>query len=115
MAIGAHVIPVLIDARPVPGVPRRDLLSGIQKEPPLAAARAWPRVPGDPQRLQASARHRDEILLQRINAERVPDFVLMKRAVRAVGTHHELGATTVEARRDAVVIEARMIEVAQDR
>src|SRR5208337_3464652 len=37
MAIGAHVVPVLIDAGPVASIMRRDLFPGIQKEPPLAA------------------------------------------------------------------------------
>ena len=115
MAIGAHVVPVLIDTGPVASVTRRDLLTGIQKEPPLAAALARARVPGDSQRLQTSAGHRDEILLQRIYAERKFDFVVMQRAVRSVGAYHEARSISKEARRDAVVIEAGAIEVAQHR
>ena len=115
MAIGAHVVPILIDAGPVASVTRRDLLAGIQKEPPLAATLARPRIPGDSQRLQTSAGHRDQILLQRIYAERKFDFVIMQRAVGAVGAYHEARSISIEARCDAVVIEAGAIEVAQHR
>src|SRR5208283_716541 len=45
MAVGAHVIPVLIDAGPMPRISKGDLLTGIEKEPSLAAALARAAVP----------------------------------------------------------------------
>src|ERR1700733_13549368 len=113
MTIGAHVVPVLIEAGPMPGIVRRDLLTRIQKEPPLTAPVARAAVPRYPQRLQTAARHRDEILLQRVDAERVADFVVMQRAVGTVGTHHELRSRAIEVRGDAAVVETRVIEVAE--
>ncbi len=45
MAVGALVVPVLVDRRPVQAVARPDLLAGIEVEPALAAGRARPRIP----------------------------------------------------------------------
>ncbi|HVA76322.1 MAG TPA: hypothetical protein VNF27_00425 [Candidatus Binataceae bacterium] len=115
MTIRTHVVPVLIDSSPMPRVPIGDRFTGIKCEPSLTAARARAAIPGDAECLQSSAGHRDEILLQRIDTERVLDFVIMKRPIGTIGAHHELRATTKESRGDPVVAEARLREVAHDR
>ena len=55
----------------------------------LSAALPQATVPCDPERLQASARHGDQILLQWRDAKRVLYFVIMKSAVGTVSTDHE--------------------------
>ena len=78
VAVGAHPVPVLIDPGPVQLVVVRDLLVGIEVEPALAALLLRPRVPGEAQRLEAPAREGDQILLQRVDAERVVDLVVVQ-------------------------------------
>ena len=79
----------------------------------------WPplllraRVPGDGQALVAAAGKRHQVLLQRHEAERVGDLVVVKLAVRAVGPHEELAVPLRERRRDARVRERGAVEVAQ--
>src|SRR5271168_1991598 len=114
VAIRAHEIPGLIDAGPVPGIAKGKFLARIKTEPALTSERRRTTVPRNPERLEAAAAHLDEVLLQRINAKRVFDFVVMKNAVRAVGAHHELRGALKEGRVDPVVAETRVVEVTQN-
>ena len=53
---------------------RRDCAFGIERKPALAARIFRPRVPSNAQRLQASFRQLDEILLERGYSECVADL-----------------------------------------
>src|SRR5262245_45384313 len=115
MALGAHEVPVLVQPGPMQDVVVLDLFIRVQVEPALAALVLRPAVPGDRQRLQAAIGKLDEILLQRIDAERVFDLEGGKLAVGAVGLHEEFPVLAEEARTDAVIVEARIVEVAEHR
>src|SRR5258708_27436534 len=96
MAVCTHIIPGLIDTGPMQWTRKRDLLAWIKKEPALSAALPPATVPCDSERLQASARHGDQILLQWRDTKRVLDFVIPKSAVRTVGADHELQVPSIE-------------------
>jgi hypothetical protein len=90
MAIGALVVPVLVDAGPVLRVARLQLAIGIEMEPALTACFLRPRVPRDTQRLQPPAGKLDQVLLQRMDTERVLDLEVGELPVRAVGVDKNL-------------------------
>ena len=115
MAVGAHVVPGLVAPGPVQPIAGRQPLVRIEVEPALAALLLRAAVPGDAERLIAAAGQGDQILLQRIDAERVGDRVVVQRPVGAVGAHHEPVAGAEERRGDAEVLELRVGEVAQHR
>ena len=62
MAIGALVVPDLVDAGPVQRLAGFQLAVGVEGEPALAALRGGPAVPGDAQGLQAAAGKADQVL-----------------------------------------------------
>ena len=92
-----------------------DLLVRIEVEPALAALVLRPAVPGERQRLQAAVGELDQILLQRIDPERVFDFERGELAVGAVGLDQEFSVLAEEAGMHAVIIEARIVEIAEHR
>src|SRR5690606_4406074 len=71
MTARAARVPVLEGAGPVQRVCVIDLLVGVEAIPALAAFGGGPAVPGDAERLQPSVRKFDEVLLERIDTERV--------------------------------------------
>ena len=83
-------------------------------EPALTAGLARACVPRDAERLQSAPGHRDEVLLERIDPEGEPDFVVMHRALGPVRPHHELVLPSRERRGDATVREFRIVEIAKD-
>ena len=109
----ALIVPGLVAAGPMQRAARGQRLVRIKMHPALAALILRPAVPRDPERLIAPARKGDQILLQRIDAEGIGDLVIMQRPVRPFGARHEGIAIAAECRRDAVMIEARAIEVAE--
>ncbi len=84
-------------------------------EPALAALLLRPAVPGDRQRLQAAVGELDQILLQRVDAEGVLHLERGELAVRPVGLDQELAVLAEEARPHAVMLEARVGEIAEHR
>ena len=84
-------------------------------EPALASLFARPAVPGDAERLVAPAGEGNQVLLQRIDAERVRDLVVVKRAVGAVGAYDVLALAPREGRDDTGVLEGGSVEVAEHR
>lgn len=62
----------------------------VQVEPALPPRGLGARVPADVQRLKASVRKTDEVLLRRIDAEGLGDFVVVKLSFGAVGSGEEL-------------------------
>src|SRR5262249_57043208 len=98
---------------PVQHVVVLDLLVRIEMEPALAALLLRPTVPGDRQRLQAAVGKLDQVLLKRVEAERVLDLEGGELAVRPVGLDEKFAVLAEEARAHAVMLEARVVEVAE--
>ena len=90
-----------------------DLLVGVEMKPALAALLLRAAVPGDRQRLQPAVGKLDQILLQRIEAEGVFDLERGELAVGPVGLDQELAVLAKEARVHAVIVEARIVEIAK--
>src|SRR5690349_18297035 len=82
-------------------------------KPMLAALRPWTRVPGDRQRLDASVRQLDEILLQWVDAKGVADRERGELSVAAVGAHVVFAVAREKIGLNARVVERRVCEVAQ--
>ena len=80
MTFRAHGVPVLAALRPVQLVVVGDLFIGIEMKPALAALLFRARVPGQAERLHATIGHFDQVLLQRVDAERVFDCVFFQLA-----------------------------------
>ncbi len=115
VASRAHEIPVLIQPGPVQHVVVLDLLVRIEVKPALAALVLRPAVPGDRQRLQAAIGKLDQILLQRINAEGVFDLERGELPVGPVGLNEKPAVLAEEAGSHAVIIKARIAEIAEHR
>ena len=112
VTVRAHEVPVLRTPGPVQFVAEIDLLVRVLPEPALAARFLGPRIPGQRERLQASARQLDQVLLQRLDAEGVLDFEVGELAVGAVGADEEPAVAREEVRCNALVGELRVAEVA---
>ena len=67
-----------------------DLLIGIEMEPASTTLILGPGVPSQDEALRTAARKRNQVLLQRIDAERVSNLEIPERAVRPVGANDEL-------------------------
>ena len=106
MAFRAARVPVLRRARPVLDVAGGKRRVRVQVEPSLAARGRRARVPRDAQCLIASARQRKQVLLQRLDAERVGDVEIPQRPIGAVGADDEAVAVAGERGGDAVLREA---------
>ena len=115
VALGAHEVPGLVDAGPMQRIAGLELAVGVEMEPALPALVLGPRIPGDAERLDPAVREGDQVLLQRIDAERVADLEVAELAVRPVGGDEELAVALEEARGHAAVGEAGVIEVAEHR
>src|SRR5262245_24756807 len=115
VALRAHEVPVLVQLGPMQDVIVLDLLVRIEMEPALSALLLRAGVPGDRERLQPSVREFDEILLQRIDPKGVFHLERGELAVSPVGLDEELPIATEEAGMYAVIIKARVGEIAQHR
>jgi hypothetical protein len=62
--IGAHVVPVLIDSRPMKRIFTGYFLSRIEKEPLAATVIARTAIPRDAESLESVARHLNQVLLR---------------------------------------------------
>src|SRR5262245_56572282 len=113
VTLRTHEIPVLVQPGPVQDVVVLDLLVGIEVEPALAALVLRTAVPGERQRLQPAVGKLDEILLQRIDAEGVLHLEGGELAVRPVGLDQEFSVPAEEAGMHAVMVEARVVEIAE--
>ena len=92
-----------------------DLLVRVEMKPVLAALLLRSTVPCDRQCLDASIGEFDQILLQRIDAERVLHLEDSKFAVRPVGFDEEFAVLAEEARFQTVIVEGCTGEIAQYR
>ena len=110
MALGAHVVPVLVPAGPVQDVVGRDPLVRVEMEPALSSLLGGPTVPAGAQGLIPASGKRDEILLQRKGAEGVRDLVVGRLAVRSFGPHEELAVALEERGSDPEVRQLLSIE-----
>src|SRR5690554_2346783 len=73
MAIGALVVPVLVNAGPVHGITGPVLPRFIQPEPALTAVGLAAGIPGNVESLKAAIANINQVLLQRVNPEGVAD------------------------------------------
>jgi hypothetical protein len=92
-----------------------DLLVRIEMEPALAALLLGAVIPGDRQGLQPAVRKFDEILLQRLDAEGVFHLERGELAVGVVGLDEEFPGLAEEAGVHAVMVKARVAEIAEHR
>jgi len=92
-----------------------DLLVRVEMKPALTTLVLWAAVPGDRQRLQPAVGKLNQILLQRIEPERVLDLERGKLAVGPIGLDQELPVPAEEAGAYAVVVEARVGKIAKNR
>ena len=82
MAIRAHAIPVLTHLRPVQHVSVIDGFIPINMKPALPTLLHRAAVPGNTERLDSAVGQFDQVLLQRVSAERVADRKLLQGSVR---------------------------------
>ncbi len=108
VTLGAHAVPALVASGPVQGIVRGDALVGIEVEPALSLG-----VPREGQALDAAAGELDQVLLERLDAERVPHLEVAHGAVRRLGVDEELPVLPEEARHDWKAGEARIVEIAE--
>jgi len=82
-------------------------------EPVLAAMILRPAVPRDRKRLYAAIGELDQILLQRIDAERVFHLEGRKLAIGAIRFDEEFAFLPEKAGMDAVMVETCIVEIAE--
>ena len=90
-------------------------MTGIEVEPALPALLFRAAVPGDPERLQAPAGKRDQVLLQRINAESVGDLVIVQPAIGTLSTHHKFVTLAEEGGRNPEMLDLGASKIAEHR
>src|SRR4051794_3302177 len=114
VTLGAHVVPVLVPAGPVLRAAGRRRVGRVEVEPVLPALLLRPRVPRDPERLQAAVGEADQVLLQRVDAERVADLEVGRLPGRPIGVDPVTAVAAEEGGGDASLGEAGAAEVAED-
>ncbi len=96
MALGTHVVPVLLAPGPEQGVPREDPLLLVEVEPPPPSLLLGPRVPAEGESLDATARECHQVLLEGSHPEDEGDLEFLLLAVGSLGADHELAVTAEE-------------------
>src|SRR5450759_2683866 len=96
MAIRALVVPSLVAASPMQQRPRLEFLVRVKVKPTLATLGFRSRIPGKPKHLVAAVGKSNQILLQRIDAERVGNLVIMQFSLGTVGAHNKFVTNTRE-------------------
>ncbi len=114
VAVGAHIVPGLVRAGPVQWIAGRNRLIRVQMEPALPAGRFRTAIPGQAERLDAAAREGDQILLQRIDAERVGNLIVLQFTVRTIGSDEVLAVLARECGGHAEMRDAPIVEIAED-
>jgi len=115
VAFGALVVPRLLAPRPVEGIRRTERHVRVEMEPPLASLGARARVPREAQRLDPTVGEGHQILLERVDAERVGNLELTGLPVGALGADEVLPVAAEEGRRDTPVRDAGLVEAPEDR
>src|SRR5262245_34066217 len=110
VAVRAHEVPVLLTPGPVQLVAVPDVFARVEMEPALPARALRPGVPGNRERLDAPSWQLNQILLQRIDTERVLDLEVGQLAVRSVGAHPVAAVPLKKSRDHVVVPELRIVE-----
>ena len=91
VALGTHVIPVLISPGPMQRIVRVDALLRIQVKPTFVVD-----IPGDRQCLDSTAVQFDEVLLQRVHAKHIANAVVLQLALLTIGLYPEFVRGTVK-------------------
>jgi len=113
VALGALGVPRLRGPGPVERARRAGIDVGIQVEPALTTLLRGPRVPGQGQHLVPTAGEADDVLLQRLHAQRVHDLEVGEGPVAALRPDEETVTVPSEGRCHAAVRERRVPEVSQ--
>src|SRR5271157_4601373 len=111
VAIGAHVVPRQVSARPVKRVGTGYFLAGIEVEPALADVVLGSRIPSHNVSLHSTVRKWDQILLQRRDTEGIRKLVILQLAVGAVGANVKLAVFLEEAGSFALVGKVCVVEI----
>ena len=114
MTFRTHEVPVVVGRRPVQRVARRDPLVRLQMKPALPSVLCGTRVPRHGERLIPAAGERNEVLLQRMGAERVGDFVIVKIPIGTFRADEILFVLLEKSRRHSEVSKGCVVEVAED-
>lgn len=115
MALGAHVVPVLVGAGPVQAVAGGRDRVGIQVEPALPASLCGAGVPRNVEGLQSPPIQRQQVLLQRIHAERVAHGEFAAHAIFPLGFDKEFTVAFEEAGAHPPEGDLGVLEIAEDR
>ena len=83
-------------------------------EPALPAGRFGTAIPGQAERLKTAVREGDQILLQRIDAERVGNLIVLQFTVGAIGSDEVLAVFSRECGGHAEMRDAPIVEIAED-
>jgi len=102
-------VPGLVDPGPMQRITSLRRLIGIEMEPALPALIGGPGVPRGAERLDPAVRQRDQILLQRVDAEGVADLEVVEVPIRRIGGDEEFPVTLEKPRSHAGVDEARVV------
>jgi len=113
MALGTHVVPVLLRAGPVQGVVGRNVLVGVNVKPALTTLRLRTCIPRESERLQAAARKLDQVLLQRLDTEHVSDSKILLFSLLISCPHVAAVFTREESNGLAEIVNADIIKVAE--
>src|SRR5450631_1020319 len=115
MALRTHEIPILIEPGPMQHIVVADLLVRIEVKPALTAFVRRPAIPRNRQRLQSAIGKLDEVLLERIDTERILDLEGRNLAVRAIGFDQILPFLPEETGLYAEIVETGIGEISQHR
>ena len=115
MAARALIVPGLVASGPMETIAGTQGLAWVKGKPALPTLLLRTAVPCNPKCLIAAARKGNQILLERIDAEGVVDFIIVQRAVRSLGPRHELVAIAGECRRHVMMGQRYVGEIAEDR
>ena len=115
MAFRAHEVPGLVQSGPVQNIIVLDRFICREMKPSLATSITRSAVPCNRQDLEAAVRERNEILLQRIDAEGIFHFVDGQRSIGTIGLHEKLSILTEEARLHTEIVKTHVVEIAEHR
>ncbi len=115
VTLGALVVPVARDVGPVERIVGSKRLFRPEVEPALASVACRSRIPCPRERLLSPSRKRNQVLLQRIDAEGVGDFELSEGSVHAIRSDDEATVLAEEERLDAEVRQGARVEPSEHR
>ena len=113
MAIGTHVIPVLLGAGPVQLITCIDGQFRIQVKPALPAVTFRPAIPCNSQCLHPAIRKLNQVLLQGYDTKGIFDFKILHAAICSVGINPEFAVFGKEPGDNAICCEFGIVKVTE--